>query len=150
MSTSIGDRFRGRREELGYTLKKLAELTGKGVTTLNHLEITNKIPSVNLIREVGKVLEFTDIEIENFIETRTEMKLGNAKASANVSAAVPYRDLQPKMILKSKYIVGLIDEIETLESNINNFIKNHSNIKNIEHISNGKRLIVAIYYFDKE
>lgn len=145
MSTSIGDKFRARREELGFTLKKLSELTGKGITTLNHLEITNKIPSVNLIREVGKELKFTNQEIEDFIKTRNELKLGPAPVVTRMVEQV-----QPRVILKSKYIVGLIDEIEKLEESVNMFIKDHGHIKNIEHISNGKRLIVAIYYFDKE
>lgn len=41
-----------------FTLKKLAELTGKGIST-NHLEIINKIPSINLIIKSGKYLKFT-------------------------------------------------------------------------------------------
>lgn len=105
MTTALGDKIRELRLGKGYTLEKLAELTGSSKSYIWELE--NKAPPRPSAAKVSSIAEQLGVTIEYLMSEKPE---ATAEEAADAHFYRKYQQMNEKTKAKIRSFVDLWDE----------------------------------------
>lgn len=97
---TIGERIRGRRQELNMTQDELAKKAGyKSRSSINKIELSRNLP-LRKIAKVAAALDITPSELCGWEETSEEVRMDHVIETNNTTTNIEYDSAEVKEALK--------------------------------------------------